>query len=141
MFAFWPQTAHNAEIRNSYEDYQKTFIYKPSDETIALATAKYNAVQASKKARVAPCPWPNQCVCYIKQIVGDYSTWGDGGRKLSDNSGPMVGVAIIFNYTHIGWITQFDGYNIGYTHQIEGKGILYSWITVDDPTIWKYHKF
>jgi hypothetical protein len=132
-----------AEIRNTYEDYQKTIKYKPDcdpNKGINTEGCFYQAPKPTIK-KAYPCDYPRQCVCYVKQIVGVYGTWGDGGWMLSDNSDPMVGVAIIFNYTHIGWITQFDGYNIGYTHQIEGKGILYTWTTINDPTIWKYHKF
>jgi hypothetical protein len=90
------------------------------------------------------CPYWNQCVCYAKTLVGNYGTWGNGGRNLSGNSGPMVGVVIIFNYNHVGVITHFDGYNIGYTDR-NGRGDRrireLVWTTVDDPTILKYHKF
>lgn len=88
--------------------------------------------------------YQRQCVQYAKQLTGVYGTWGNGGRYLSGNSGPVVGAVIIFNYVHVGIITSRDNGGSYYTDRnfdLRG-GIRHNvWIADNDPTIWKYHNF
>lgn len=133
-----------AEISTSYEEYQETIIYKPACDPVKGINTEGCFYQAPKKTNLAKDPYWNQCVYYAKTITGVYGTWGNGGRYLSDNSGAVVGAVVIFDNTHVGVIIKSDGYNFAYTDR-NGLGDRQIreevWTNIDDPTIWKYHKF
>ncbi len=136
--------------------YEKTIseipdaIHRPSDELVEQGRLEYEATQAklkrsqTKSLAKGACPYPDQCVCYAKQLTGHYGVWGNGGWSLSANSGPVVGAVIIFRNMHVGVITAFDGYRITYTDR-NGLGDrrirLEVVTTINNPLIWKYHKF
>lgn len=132
------------EIRVSYEDYQKNIVYKPNCDPVKGVNTEGCFYQAPKKSNLAKDPYWNQCVYYAKTITGMYGTWGNGGWKLSNNSDAVVGAVVIFNNTHVGVIIKSDGHNFAYTDR-NGLGDRQIreevWTTINDPTIWKYHKF
>lgn len=138
-----PNNLAAAEVRDTYEEYQQTVIYRPACDPIkGIATEEDCFYKAPKKSSVAT--YQTQCVWYAKTLTGVYGTWGNGGRYLSSNSGPVVGAVIIFNYVHVGVITYFDGYNIGYTDRnFDRRGTIRGlvWTTITDSSIWKYHVF
>ena len=85
-----------------------------------------------------------QCVCWAKTLTGHYGTWGNGGRYLSDNSGPAVGAVIVFRNTHVGVITAVDGLEITFTDRNYDLRVgvrVGVRIGAADPSIWKFHKF
>lgn len=121
----------------------------PTSEEEVAEVKKYEQSRKKKSVAAYPCAYPTQCVCYAKQITGVYGSWGDGGRNLSANSGPVVGAVIIFRNVHVGVITigidspEFKGL-IGYTDRNgmnDRKIRELVWTTINDPMIWKYHKF
>lgn len=111
----------------AWEEYEKKRI---ADEAIAAANKKKNT-------------YGGWCVAWAKKQVGVYGTWGDGGRKLPLNSGPVVGAVVIFNYIHVAVILIETETHIFITESnYAGKNIVSTrWIAKNDTSIRGYHDF
>ena len=96
-----------------------------------------------------PKPYANgqyigQCTEFVKTYLGVSGSIGDGGRKLSINSGPVKNAVVVFKYTHVAVIT---GNNNGTLTLAEsnlkgdGKVTLGRQIAANDPSIAYFHHF
>lgn len=120
-------------------------------ETPVIVVPKSIVKPASQKTNLGANYDPDcliyfyQCVCYAKTLTGHYGTWGNGGRKLSANSGAVKGAVIIFHNNHVGVVLEdSNGSTVVFTDRNNdlASGIRPRVeIPINDPLIWKYHKF
>lgn len=113
----------------SWDDYQ-------TKQIIALKK------KPQQQAKVLPKAGLN-CVQFAKAYLGIAGTWGNGGRKLALNSGPVANAVMVFTYIHVGVVKQVTE---GRILIIEGNydnhgSVRERWMVINDPTIRGYHVF
>lgn len=125
-------------------------VYKPNlpSEEGPIKLPTKTVFRAGSFPKTAPVSFKDgsyggQCVSFAKAFIGVGGTWGDGGRDLELNSGPVIGAVVIFTYTHVAVIVADNGLaitikesNMDLNGTVSTRTILKS-----DPTILGYHKF
>lgn len=134
-------TAKAQAPSNNYVDYFQNTLTKND----GFDYPAYDAYESRQRAIVAKHSksYGGSCVYFAKKYLGIYGTWGNGGRRLSLNSGPEVNAVLIFTYIHVAVVQQVNGNTltiIESNYDLRGS-IRVRTIEATDPTIRGFHSF
>lgn len=136
LLLLFPMWAGGADARVRHEDYT-------SGITVAYRDAEAEAGAQAQAKVGAPQGYGGDCVTFAKRHTGVWGTWGNGGRKLSLNSGPRVGAVVVFSYTHVAVVVADNGLalTVVESNYIARDTVGYRTLLKSDPTIRGYHSF
>lgn len=152
-FAFYRIAHANNGLTNNFDesatfDYNKNVLFNShGDLEDYAAQAERFRQEAAKEAYLrqhfAPGSYGGQCVTFTKNYLGIYGTWGNGGSRLSLNSGPEINAVVIFTYIHDAVVIKVTETTITVieSNYIRRYIIGTRTLNLTDPTIKGYHKF
>ncbi|HEX9503635.1 MAG TPA: hypothetical protein VF974_04925 [Patescibacteria group bacterium] len=115
-----PSHLRAAEIRNSYQDYEKTIINKPNCDPIKGSNAEGCFYTEAKRARQTKSNSEYNCSCveYVRFRSGiNVGPIGVARNHPVNSVVPVSGGLVVFrwkNLGHMGYVTWTDGVNFLY---------------------------